>query len=536
MVWEFPAVSQSRIEFWNKPQFTQSGMWWFTLIFGMFGLHHLYLRSPQTALIFFIANFCSLGYLWAYDLTQLSSAGGYTTEILNKHGLAHPWGAMGLAQGMWKEPEKGFLNSIVSSASSASSASPPSIPQIPTPPTNNPKTPINTPPTNNPHPLNYSANFASASSASSASASSATPSDMAVTPTSPTNTPPTNNPTNNPNTPTNTPTKTPTPPPTNTPPNTPPPTTNTPNTPNNENNPINPTTNENNPTNTNPVQGKNFKGTNRNGNATMVGGARGDDEPPNPAWFFLYALLIPCAPLAQILAGDTNNAVSRFLDLTIIPLGFMFYFGAMMYDYWVLFSNPADLFVAGSKRFFPFTYLGMDADGHSERITGNSEIKPCPPDNFIITMMRVGLPLLSVVSPGLAGSIEAAIATKDTIVATVDTTKKVVIDGALAKAQKASSIATQIGSLSMPPTGLIPSTDGITKFKNPTSGQGLGTMVGGARETTSTSFNTLDYTALGSLGAVILGGLVLSANRTLNVFKQGNDTPPNPRTVRNDVY
>jgi len=121
MVWEFPAVSQSRIEFWNKPQFTQSGMWWFTLIFGMFGLHHLYLRSPQTALIFFIANCVSLGYLWAYDLTQLSSAGGYTTEILNKHGLAHPWGAMGLAQGMWKEPEKGFLNSIVSSASSASS-------------------------------------------------------------------------------------------------------------------------------------------------------------------------------------------------------------------------------------------------------------------------------------------------------------------------------------------------------------------------------------------------------------------------------
>ena len=107
MVWEFPAVSQTRIDFWKKPQFTQSGMWWFTLLFGLFGLHHFLLRSPQTALILFLGNLILLGYPWLYDLLQLSSEGrgGLSTDELNKYGLSHPWGALGLAQGMWIPPK-----------------------------------------------------------------------------------------------------------------------------------------------------------------------------------------------------------------------------------------------------------------------------------------------------------------------------------------------------------------------------------------------------------------------------------------------
>jgi len=89
MVWEFPAVSQSRIEFWKKPQYTQSGMWYFTLFFGFFGLHHLLLRSPQTFIFFLIANLFMLGYPWIYDLIQLASEawGGLSHEELNKYGL-----------------------------------------------------------------------------------------------------------------------------------------------------------------------------------------------------------------------------------------------------------------------------------------------------------------------------------------------------------------------------------------------------------------------------------------------------------------
>ena len=116
MVWEFPAVSQTRIEFWRKPQFTQSGMWWFTLFLGFFGAHHLYLRSPQTAVLFFILNFLTMGYLWAYDLVQLSSMGEFSgpngLEALNKHGLSYAFGPLGLAQGMWKEPESLFPNIV----------------------------------------------------------------------------------------------------------------------------------------------------------------------------------------------------------------------------------------------------------------------------------------------------------------------------------------------------------------------------------------------------------------------------------------
>ena len=412
MVWEFPAVSQSRIEFWNTPQFTQSGMWWFTLVFGFFGLHHLYLRSPQTALIFLIGNFISLGYLWGYDLVQLSSSGGYTTETLNTHGLAHPWGAMGLAQGMWKEEKSMFPDLSYSTEAGPAPAPAPALSE-----------------------------------------------PQAI-----------------------------------------------------------------------PV-GKPY--------GTMVGGAfarsqvggSSADEAPNPLWFLLYALAIPFAPLAQLIAGDTNNAVSRFLDLTIIPLGFMFYLFALLYDYFILFTSPADLLVAGSKRFFPFTYLGMDADGHSELLTGVSEIKACPPDNFIMTMLRVGNPILKVFAPGLAKTIDSILETKKGVETTVAATKKIVVDGALAKAQKASQIATQIGSLStmVPPPPVIPSTELI---KNPLRG----TMVGGARpDAAKPIFNTLDYAALGSLAAVIGGGLLLSANRFRNVFTKSNDTPPDPRAVRDDV-
>ena len=103
---EFPAISQTRYEFWKEPQYTQSGMWWFTLAFGFFGLHHLLLRSPQTALVFLISNMLLLGYPWFYDLIQLSSVGGLDTESLNNFGMGHPWGNLGLAKGMWLKPDE----------------------------------------------------------------------------------------------------------------------------------------------------------------------------------------------------------------------------------------------------------------------------------------------------------------------------------------------------------------------------------------------------------------------------------------------
>ena len=75
-------------------------MWWFTLIFGLFGFHHLLFRSPHTWLLFIVVNTLTFGYWWIFDLIQLSNAGGIDLDI---YGLESPWGPLGIAQGMFTE-------------------------------------------------------------------------------------------------------------------------------------------------------------------------------------------------------------------------------------------------------------------------------------------------------------------------------------------------------------------------------------------------------------------------------------------------
>jgi hypothetical protein len=100
---EFPAVSHTRVEFWQEKHYTKSGMWWFTVFFGWFGLHHLLLKSPQTAILVFLGNVFLFGYPLLYDLIQLSSPeyGGLSDQELEEFGLGYPFGALGLAKGMW---------------------------------------------------------------------------------------------------------------------------------------------------------------------------------------------------------------------------------------------------------------------------------------------------------------------------------------------------------------------------------------------------------------------------------------------------
>lgn len=404
MVWEFPAVSQSRKEFWGKPQYTKSGMWWFTLVFGIFGLHHFLLRSPQTGLIFLIANIISLGYLWFYDLIQLSSEerGGVSDDSLNKHGLSWGFGALGLAQGMWIPGQAGQGEQAPSAASPAGEAVEPGQPS------------------------------------------------------------------------------------------------------------------------------KTFQ----------VGGAKADG-PPNPYYFLAYALLIPIAPLAQLIAGDTYNSVSRFLDLTFIPGGFLYYLGAMIYDYIILFLYPGDLFVFGSKRFFPFTFLGMDPDNHSPNITANVEYTPCPPDNMFTTFIKIMIPLAKQVP-----YVSSAATAVETALATAKVVKEQVIEKGVEKVQKVARVAGQVGQLatSLPQAaasaGLAASrlatapasaARPLTQIMNPT-------QVGGGRQekqTKESSYNSLEYLTLGSLAALIGGGLLVGINRGLETYivKGKDDSPPNAGRV-----
>jgi len=400
MVWEFPAVSQSRKEFWGKPQYTKSGMWWFTLVFGFFGLHHFLLRSPQTGLIFLLANIISLGYLWFYDLIQLSGEekGGVSEDSLDKHGLSWGFGALGLAKGMW-----------VSGQAEA-----------------------------------------------------------------------------------------------------------------------------------------------------------GADAPPNPFYFLAYALLIPIAPLAQLIAGDTYNSVSRFLDLTVIPGGFLFYLGAMIYDYMILFLFPGDLMVFGSKRFFPFTFLGMDPDNHSPNITAKVDYAPCPPDNMFTTLIKIMIPLAKQI-PGVSVVATAV----ETALDTAKVVKEQVVEKGVEKAQKVARVVGQVGQIATSIPQAVASAGGAASslaasaaasslaasaaasslaassstFAGPSLPASLpqgtqgtpvrGTMVGGARQTKETSYNSLEYLTLGSLAALVGGGLLVGINRGLETYivKGKDDSPPNAGRV-----
>jgi hypothetical protein len=212
MAWEFPAVSQSRIEFWKQPQYTRKGMLIFTILFGFFGLHHFMLRSPQTGLLFFLANILSLGYCYFYDIIQLAMT---PVSDLNEYGMSLPWGAAGIAKGMWKCGDS---------------------------------------------------------------------------------------------------------------------------------------------------QGNNTKE---------------EKEPPNPIWFFLYALLLPIAPLAKLFAGDSGNAMAGFLNLTIMPLGWIIAVLTALFEYFKLFVKPADIFVFDVDRVLPYTFLGWEKEGRSSRMRAT----PMPEDD-----------------------------------------------------------------------------------------------------------------------------------------------------------
>jgi len=499
MVWEFPAVSQSRKEFWGKPQYTKSGMWWFTLVFGFFGLHHFLLRSPQTGLIFLLANVISLGYLWFYDLIQLSSEdkGGVNDDSLDKHGLSWGFGALGLAKGMWipgneNEAKSSASGSTSASASSASaSASSTSNPSILHPhglisdqealqlgyKMKIPQTGLYL------QPQKVQEEITEAQKKKNLGQD--------------------------------------------------------------EGQQVLEETQNNNEDPTKPVQ---------------TGGAN-SDGPPNPFFFLAYAILIPIAPLAQLIAGDNYNSISRVLDLTIVPGGFFCYMASIIYDYIILFLFPADLLVFGSKRFFPFTFLGMDPDNHSPNITANVDYAPCPPDNMFISLIKIMIPLAKQI-PGVSVMATAV----ETALATAQVVKTQVIDEGVKKVQQGVKVVGQVGQLasSLPaaaasvggvasslvaaspmasapllPTSPLsslaasPSSLAASPAQRAQSPPVRGTMVGGARQIKETSYNSLEYLTLGSLAALVGGGLLVGINRGLQnyTYTGKDDSPPNAGRV-----
>jgi hypothetical protein len=250
-----------------------------------------------------------------------------------------------------------------------------------------------------------------------------------------------------------------------------------------------------------------------------------DDPPPNPYYFLAYALLIPISPVAQYLAGDNWTSFLRLLYITIIPFGTLLYFFSIISDYWTLFSQPSSLFFTMNKHNLePFI-----------------DTPPCPPaDNIITTLLRITLPILRFISPGLANLIESMIKTKDEIITSVRVVKEDVIEAGLEKAQQVTNVVNKVGRLAteIPVAVTAPLAQAARAATNPMAlleeqqKQITRTMVGGALVSDKT-YNPLEYLTLGTLATVMGGGLLLGINRSLTRYSVTgkDDSPPDAGRV-----
>ncbi len=368
MVNEFPAVSHTRVGTWGKPQYSRTTLWWITFVLGAFGFHHLYLRSPQTMILFFFANLVTFGYWYWYDLIQLSSAGELGTQGLNDYGMSSPFGPLGLAQGMFK-PEEEETN----------------------------------PPPSSPSPSKV----------------------------------------------------------------------------------------------------------NQTGGSIQA-------NPPSPWIWVLYFFTLPFTPLSNTIVGDGKNGLAKFANILLLPLFLL----TIAYDYFITFVKPADLFLFGVKRFYPWTLFGMDTDGHSPYLTGQKNYVSCPPENNLQTLVKMALPFLRVAFPGLAKSLEQALniatATKDKVVSSVQTGMKVT--------EQVGKLATEVPMAAAEAMGTAKE-----EIQKATAAAAAGPQLGGGQQ--QEPMTTLDKLSLGGLAALVGGGLLLSLSRVFPSHAVLSDSPPNPGTI-----
>jgi len=85
-------------KFWGGPWYSYTMLTVISLIGGLFGLDHLWLRSPLSAFLKFIVNILTLGLWYFYDLLQLFGE----KESVMKNGLGAPFvGPLGIGAGMF---------------------------------------------------------------------------------------------------------------------------------------------------------------------------------------------------------------------------------------------------------------------------------------------------------------------------------------------------------------------------------------------------------------------------------------------------
>lgn len=91
-------------KYWGSPWYPYWTLMIATVVFGFFGLDHLWLRSPLSGLIKAITNVLTLGLWYFYDIIQVFTE----SESVKKHGLSAPiLGPLGIGAGMFRADVEG---------------------------------------------------------------------------------------------------------------------------------------------------------------------------------------------------------------------------------------------------------------------------------------------------------------------------------------------------------------------------------------------------------------------------------------------
>lgn len=117
-----PSYEWTQVAFWKHPHLSYLLFIVISVLGGLLGLDHLYLRSPLTALLKVMSNLVAPGFWWIYDILQATAE---KSETL-KYGLTTPFvPSSGIGAGMFAP---GFMNpSIAEQEPVSPEDTPPSV-------------------------------------------------------------------------------------------------------------------------------------------------------------------------------------------------------------------------------------------------------------------------------------------------------------------------------------------------------------------------------------------------------------------------
>jgi len=90
----------TRKQFWGGPWYPYWSLIVVSVLGGLFGLDHFWLRSPTTGVLKMVVNILGLGIWWFYDLIQIIGE----KDAVMEHGLTVPLaGPLGIGAGMFRD-------------------------------------------------------------------------------------------------------------------------------------------------------------------------------------------------------------------------------------------------------------------------------------------------------------------------------------------------------------------------------------------------------------------------------------------------